>query len=200
MRVVSVNISEKKGTRKVSRPEAVLKTNWGIEGDSHADGSHRQLSLLGIEDIDYMRSMGADVKPGDFAENITTEGVELSTYPIGTHFRIGEDILLELTQIGKECHSGCEIRRLVGTCIMPKKGVFCRILKGGTVKPGDPFFVVNEKAGQQSVSLFCAVAEGVSPDGKTPSVFLFYSGLLEHNTGNLGSDCESVRGLYVHDC
>ena len=121
MRVVSVNISEKKGTRKVSRPEAVLKTNWGIEGDSHADGSHRQLSLLGIEDIDYMRSMGADVKPGDFAENITTEGVELSTYPIGTHFRIGEDILLELTQIGKECNSGCEIRRLVGTCIMPKK-------------------------------------------------------------------------------
>ena len=95
-----------------------------------------------------MRSMGADVKPGDFAENITTEGVGLSTYPIGTHFRIGEDILLELTQIGKECHSGCEIRRLVGTCIMPKKGVFCRILKGGTVKPGDPFFVVNEKAGQ----------------------------------------------------
>ena len=78
MRVVSVNISEKKGTRKVSRPEAVLKTNWGIEGDSHADGSHRQLSLLDIEDIDYMRSMGADVKPGDFAENITTEGVELS--------------------------------------------------------------------------------------------------------------------------
>lgn len=148
MRVVSVNISEKKGTRKVSRLEAVLKTNWGIEGDSHADGSHRQLSLLGIEDIDYMRSMGADVKPGDFAENITTEGVELSSYPIGTHFRIGEDILLELTQIGKECHSGCEIRRLVGTCIMPKKGVFCRILRGGTVKPGDPFFVVNEKAGQ----------------------------------------------------
>ena len=101
MRVVSVNISEKKGMRKVSRPEAVLKTNWGIEGDSHADGSRRQLSLLGIEDIDYMRSMGADVKPGDFAENITTEGVELSTYPIGTHFRIGEDILLELTQTGK---------------------------------------------------------------------------------------------------
>jgi len=148
MRVVSVNVSEKKGTRKVSRPEVVLKTNWGVEGDSHADGSHRQLSLLGIEDIDYMRRMGADVKPGDFAENITTEGVELSTYPIGTHFRIGEGILLELTQIGKECHSGCEIRRLVGTCIMPKKGVFCRILKGGTVKPGDSFSVVEEKAAE----------------------------------------------------
>ena len=115
---------------------------------AHEDAAANGTTFEGIEDIDYMRSMGADVKPGDFAENITTEGVELSTYPIGTHFRIGEDILLELTQIGKECHSGCEIRRLVGTCIMPKKGVFCRILKGGTVKPGDPFFVVNEKAGQ----------------------------------------------------
>ena len=84
----------------------------------------------------------ADVHPGDFAENITTEGVDLASYPIGQRFRIGQDILLELTQIGKECHSGCEIRRLVGTCIMPKKGVFCRILSGGTVRPGDSFEVV----------------------------------------------------------
>ena len=137
MRVVSVNISEKKGTRKVSRPEAVLKTNWGVEGDSHADGSHRQLSLLGIEDINYMRSMGADVKPGDFAENITTEGVELSSYPIGTHFRIGEDILLELTQIGKECHNDCEIRRLTGKCVMPTDGIFAIVLTGGTITAGD---------------------------------------------------------------
>ena len=142
MRVVSVNVSEKKGTRKTSRPEAELKTNWGVEGDSHADGTHRQLSLLGMEDIDFMRTLGADVHPGDFAENITTEGVDLSSYPIGQRFRIGQNILLELTQIGKECHSGCEIRKLVGTCIMPKKGVFCRILEGGTVRPGDSFEVV----------------------------------------------------------
>ena len=142
MRVVSVNISEKKGTRKVSRPEAVLKTNWGIEGDSHADGSHRQLSLLGIEDIDYMRSMGADVKPGDFAENITTEGVELSTYPIGTHFRIGEDILLELTQIGKECHNDCAIKKTVGKCVMPTEGIFAIVVKEGTVRAGDEIEVL----------------------------------------------------------
>ena len=142
MRVVAVNVSEKKGTRKTSRPEVVLKTNWGVDGDSHADGTHRQLSLLGIEDIDFMRTLGADVHPGDFAENITTEGVDLASYPIGQRFRIGQNILLELTQIGKECHSGCEIRKLVGTCIMPKKGVFCRILSGGTVRPGDSFEVV----------------------------------------------------------
>ncbi len=143
MRIVSVNISERKGTRKVSRPMVVLETNHGVAGDSHADGSHRQLSLLAMEDIDYMRSLGAIVKPGDFAENITTEGVELSSYPVGTRFAIGSDILLELTQIGKECHSGCEIRQQVGTCIMPKKGIFCRILKGGEVRPGDGFRVVS---------------------------------------------------------
>lgn len=142
MRVVSVNTSERKGTRKVPRDHVVLKANYGVEGDSHADGSHRQLSLLAMEDIDYMISLGAIVKPGDFAENITTEGVELSSYPVGTHFGIGKDIELELTQIGKECHFGCEIRQQVGTCIMPRKGVFCRILKGGVVRPGDSFEVL----------------------------------------------------------
>lgn len=147
MQVVSVNTSEKKGTRKVSRPQVELKENFGVVGDSHADGSHRQLSLLAMEDIEYMRGLGAIVKPGDFAENITTSGVELSSYPVGTRFRIGDGILLELTQIGKECHSGCEIRRLVGTCIMPLKGIFCRILKGGTVRPGDRFEVLGQDAG-----------------------------------------------------
>ncbi|MDO5538159.1 MAG: MOSC domain-containing protein [Desulfovibrionaceae bacterium] len=148
MRVVSVNTSERKGTRKTAREEVVLKENWGVEGDSHADGSHRQLSLLAVEDIDYMRGLGAIVKPGDFAENITTEGVELSAYPIGTRFRIGTDIELVLTQIGKECHYGCDIRQQVGTCIMPKKGVFCRILKGGVVRPGDSFEVLEAPAGE----------------------------------------------------
>lgn len=149
MRVVAVNISEKKGTRKHSCPEVTLIANHGIEGDSHADGTHRQLSLLGQEDIDFMRKLGVDVKPGDFAENITTEGVELSSYPIGTRFRIGGHILLELTQIGKTCHQGCEIRNLVGTCIMPKKGVFCRILSGGVVRPGDSFEVLEQGEGRE---------------------------------------------------
>lgn len=147
--VRAVCVSKRKGMRKtVVDGPVTIEAHHGVAEDAHAGGWHRQVSLLAWESIEKARARGLDVKEGDFAENITTEGVELSTYPIGTHFRIGEDILLELTQIGKECHSGCEIRRLVGTCIMPKKGVFCRILKGGTVKPGDPFFVVNEKAGQ----------------------------------------------------
>lgn len=147
--VRAVCVSKRKSTRKtVVDGPVTIEAHHGVAEDAHAGDWHRQVSLLAWESIKKARARGLDVKEGDFAENITTEGVELSTYPIGTHFRIGEDILLELTQIGKECHSGCEIRRLVGTCIMPKKGVFCRILKGGTVKPGDPFFVVNEKAGQ----------------------------------------------------
>lgn len=147
--VRAVCVSKRKGMRKtVVDGPVTIEAHHGVAEDAHAGDWHRQVSLLAWESIEKARARGLDVKEGDFAENITTEGVELSTYPIGSHFRIGEDILLELTQIGKECHSGCEIRRLVGTCIMPKKGVFCRILKGGTVKPGDPFFVVNEKAGQ----------------------------------------------------
>lgn len=141
MRVVSVNISEKKGTRKVSRPEAVLKTNWGIEGDSHADGSHRQLSLLGIEDIDYMRSMGADVKPGDFAENITTEGMDLLALPLGTQVKIGDEVVLELSQIGKVCHKKCAIYYLAGDCIFPREGIFFEVVTGGTVSVGDSIVV-----------------------------------------------------------
>lgn len=139
MRIVAVSTSTRKGEKKVNRPEVMLVANHGVEGDVHADGTHRQLSLLAMEDIEYMRSMGADVHPGDFAENITTEGVELHTCPLGTRFTIGDDIELVLTQIGKECHMGCAIRQQVGDCIMPRRGVFCRILKGGVVRPGDSF-------------------------------------------------------------
>ena len=139
MRIVAVSTSARKGEKKVNQPQVMLVANHGVEGDVHADGTHRQLSLLAMEDIEYMRSMGADVHPGDFAENITTEGVELYTCPIGTRFVIGDDIELVLTQIGKECHMGCAIRQQVGDCIMPRRGVFCRILKGGVVKPGDSF-------------------------------------------------------------
>lgn len=138
MRVVAVSASARKGEKKQNLPEAELKTGLGIAGDAHADGSHRQLSLLALESINAMRDMGADVQPGDFAENITTEGLALHTLPIGTHILIGDDVLLELTQIGKECHSGCSIQKQVGKCIMPRQGIFCRILKGGIVRPGDP--------------------------------------------------------------
>jgi len=148
MRIVAVSTSSRKGEKKVNRPQANLMENWGIEGDVHADGTHRQLSLLAVEAIGHMRALGADVHPGDFAENLTTEGVELHTCPIGTRFAVGSDIELELTQIGKECHQGCAIRQQVGDCIMPRRGIFCRILKGGVVRPGDSFRVLSRPDGQ----------------------------------------------------
>ena len=142
MRVVAVSTSAHKGEKKVNQPEIELREGHGVVGDAHADGTHRQLSLLGMESINIMRERGADVHPGDFAENITTEGVNLYQLPVGTRFAIGDQIELELTQIGKECHSGCAIAQQVGSCIMPKQGVFCRILKGGIVRPGDSFRVI----------------------------------------------------------
>ncbi len=143
MRIAAVSTSARKGEKKVNRSEIILVANHGVQGDAHADGTHRQLSLLALEDVEYMRSKGADVHPGDFAENITTEGVELYTLPVGTRFGIGQDVELVLTQIGKECHMGCAIRQQVGDCIMPRRGVFCRILKGGVVRPGDAFRVIH---------------------------------------------------------
>jgi MOSC domain-containing protein YiiM len=136
--VVAVCISEKKGTRKISVPEIKIKDNYGVEGDAHADcGWHRQVSLLANESIDKMRGKGMELNFGDFAENITTEGIEVSKLPLGTRFKIGREVELELTQIGKECHASCEIRTLIGDCIMPREGVFTKVLHGGTVKPGD---------------------------------------------------------------
>lgn len=138
MHVIAVSISSKKGEKKVNQPQAELKANVGIVNDIHADCSHRQLSLLALESIQKMRDQGLDVNPGDFAENITTAGLSLHTLPVGSIIMIGSEIELELTQIGKECHSGCSIARQSGKCVMPTQGVFCRILHGGIVRPGDP--------------------------------------------------------------
>lgn len=138
MRIVAVSSSARKGEKKSNIEAGELQSGWGLVGDAHADGSHRQLSLLALESIEKMRQQGADVKPGDFAENLTTEGLKLHDLPIGTRLLIGDDIILELTQIGKECHSGCVIQKQVGHCVMPREGVFCRILAGGEVRPGDP--------------------------------------------------------------
>jgi MOSC domain-containing protein YiiM len=136
--IIAVCKSEKKGTRKKSVPEVTLKEEFGVIGDAHADcTTHRQVSLLAIESIDKMREKGFDLKPGDFAENLTTRGVDLVSLPLGTRFRVGENVVLEMTQIGKECHAGCEIRRLVGDCIMPREGIFTRVIQGGNVKAGD---------------------------------------------------------------
>ncbi len=136
--VVAVCKSKKKGTKKEPVAEVLIKEAYGVIGDAHADClTHRQVSLLAIESINKMQSLGFDLKPGDFAENITTQGIDLVPLPIGTRIRVGDEIILEITQIGKECHTACAIRRQVGKCIMPEEGVFARVIQGGPVKAGD---------------------------------------------------------------
>ncbi len=135
-RVVAVSISDRKGVVKHNVPQALLIVEHGLEGDAHA-GSPRQVSLLAKESIDKMIAMGAAVSPGDFAENITVQGLEVMALPVGARLKVGPEALLEITQIGKACHKGCAIREKVGDCVMPREGVFARVLKGGVVKPGD---------------------------------------------------------------
>jgi MOSC domain-containing protein YiiM len=137
-KIIAVCISEKKGTTKEEVAQGFLKEDYGLVGDAHADCcTHRQVSLLAIESINKMRSLGFDVNPGDFAENLTTQGVELTSLPVGTNISVGKDVLLEITQIGKECHSGCAIYQQIGKCIMPREGVFAKVIRGGFVKAGD---------------------------------------------------------------
>jgi len=145
-RVIAVNTSLEKGTRKEAIEKGEIKKGYGLAGDAHADfDTHRQVSLLAMESIDKMRNMGYDVRPGDFAENLTTENIDLLAIPVGTELSVGGDVVLEISQIGKECHSGCAIFRQVGKCVMPKEGVFARVIKGGTVKPGDSVSVSGEE-------------------------------------------------------
>jgi MOSC domain-containing protein YiiM len=137
-RIVSINISDKKGVRKKPVELAVIKENYGIEGDGHASEKwHRQVSLLALESIKKMQEMGLDVGPGDFAENITTEGIDLPVLPIGTRITIGDEVEAEVSQIGKVCHDRCAIYHQAGDCVMPKEGIFVKILKGGVIKKGD---------------------------------------------------------------
>ncbi len=130
--VLSVNLSERKGEQKRPVERAVLRANHGLEGDAHAGEWHRQVSLLAGEDVDTMRGRGIELGYGDFAENITTRGVDLGSLPVGTRLTIGEAIL-EITQIGKACHHGCAIYRAVGDCVMPRRGVFARVIRGGEI-------------------------------------------------------------------
>jgi len=142
-KIISINISPKKGMRKKAVDSAMLKDNFGIENDAHAsDKWHRQVSLLAVESIKKMTDKGLDVGPGDFAENITTEGIELPILPIGTKMTIG-DIELEVSQIGKLCHARCAIYEQAGDCVMPREGIFVKVLKGGTIKTGDKITVVS---------------------------------------------------------
>ena len=142
-KIVAVSRSDKKGTRKEPLACGFFKGDYGLEGDAHAEpGISRQVSLLALESIDRMRNLGLDVSPGDFAENLTTQGIELVLLPVGTRLKVGEEVILEISQIGKECHSGCAIFRKVGTCVMPKEGVFARVICSGRIKPGDEIRVL----------------------------------------------------------
>lgn len=135
-KIIAICISEKKGTQKVEIPEADIRKDWGIEGDAHAGKWHRQISLLGLEKIEDFRTKCSGIDFGTFGENLVVEGYDLRNMPVGTKFRIGE-VILEMTQIGKECHSHCEIYKKVGDCIMPREGVFAKVIKGGHIRKGD---------------------------------------------------------------
>ncbi|WP_096348863.1 MOSC domain-containing protein [Marispirochaeta aestuarii] len=130
--ILSINISEKAGEQKTPVPRATLRPDHGLEGDAHARNWHRQISLLADEDVDTMRGKGVELKAGDFAENITTRGVDLASLPVGTKLYLGKTVL-EVTQHGKACHHDCEVFRKVGDCVMPRKGIFARILEGGEI-------------------------------------------------------------------
>ena len=136
--VIAVCTSKKKGVSKQAIDQGTFQEDYGLVGDAHADTTtHRQVSLLALESIAKMRQSGFELKPGDFGENITTQGIELASLPVGTRLTLGDEVSMEVTQIGKECHTACAIRRKVGNCIMPLEGIFARVIRGGEVRPGD---------------------------------------------------------------
>jgi MOSC domain-containing protein YiiM len=136
--IIAVCTSKEKGTKKKTVSAAVAREDFGLVGDAHAGyHTHRQVSLLAVESIQKIKALGLDVGPGDFAENLTTRGIDIASLPIGSQLVVGDDIILELSQIGKKCHTKCAIFRQVGTCIMPKEGVFARVIRGGIINAGD---------------------------------------------------------------
>ena len=137
-RIIAVCTSEKKGTRKIPVAGVKIEAGCGVAGDAHSDSqTHRQVSLLAVESLGKMRRRGFVLNPGDFAENVTTEGIDLVSLPVGTRILAGDEVILEMSQIGKECHAACAIRKQVGDCIMPREGIFARVIRGGMVRPGD---------------------------------------------------------------
>ena len=142
MKIVSIAVSKKKGTRKLQVNEAKLQRNHGLEGDAHAGSWHRQVSFLSSENIEKARKAGLDVTFGDFAENIATSGIDWKEVPIGTRVELGESAVVEITQIGKECHNKCAIYYKAGDCIMPREGVFARVLEEGKIRCGDEIDII----------------------------------------------------------
>ena len=139
--IKAVCTSDVKGIQKSETESVELRPDWGIENDAHAGKWHRQVSLLGYEQIEDFKAKGADVINGSFGENIIVEGFDLKSLPIGTKFKSG-DVVLELTQIGKECHAHCAIYHKMGDCIMPREGVFCKVIEGGRISPGDSIDII----------------------------------------------------------
>ncbi len=142
-KIVAVSISKKKGQKKTNMEAVQLIRNHGIDQDAHAGDWHRQVSLLDMQSISKIQEKGIDVHPGNFAENITTEGIRLWELPVGTKMKLGGEVLVEVTQIGKECHDRCAIFHQVGDCVMPREGIFVKVLEEGTLRPGDAITVVN---------------------------------------------------------
>jgi MOSC domain-containing protein YiiM len=140
-KVLAVNTSNEKGTKKKNIQKCLLIKDFGLNGDAHGGPWHRQVSLLANESIEKMRQKGLQVGYGDFAENITTEGIDLVSLPIGTEIRIGESVILRVTQIGKECHERCAIYYQAGDCVMPKEGIFAEVINEGEVKVGDEIII-----------------------------------------------------------
>ena len=152
-KVVSVNISPEKGEKKTPVSSGELIANFGLKGDGHMGNWHRQVSLLAMESIEKMQKIGLSVSPGSFAENITTSGIDLPSLKIGQIIKIGEGIVLKVTQIGKVCHERCAIYYQAGNCVMPKEGIFAEVLKGGEVKAGDSI-IVEEEQNPQITQIF----------------------------------------------
>jgi MOSC domain-containing protein YiiM len=150
-RIIAVSTSATKGVKKDNVTEARVLANFGLEGDAHAGDWHRQVSLLAVESIDKMRQRGLDLKPGDFAENLTTQGIDIPHLPVGTRLRIGVEVELEVTQIGKACHHGCAIKQAVGDCVMPREGIFARVLRGGLLHPNDSIEVLDGSSGDSDL-------------------------------------------------
>ena len=144
-KVIAVCTSTRKGVRKQPQDEVMLQENWGIEGDAHADIWHRQVSLLAEESIDKMRAKGLNVSEGSFAENLTTRGIDLLALPLGARVTVGSQVVLEITQHGKICHERCAIYRQAGDCVMPREGIFARVIVGGPVRAGDVIGLLEDR-------------------------------------------------------
>ncbi len=185
-KVLAVCTSDRKGIQKSEVPEIVVKADWGIEGDAHAGKWHRQVSLLDVQKIEDFRAKGAQVEYGAFGENIVAEGIDFSSLPVGSRFRIG-DVLLELTQIGKECHSHCAIYHAVGDCIMPREGVFSRVLESGVIRAGDAITLIPPAADRP----FTAAVITLSDKGS--------QGLREDKSGPLICEMLEAKGYVIEE-